>query len=836
MIGTKEWMYENYNIEPTKVPLEQHPVIRRIFCCAYRKYDKFSGGTGGPGGVLHLLEKLFDKSPVAGMIPEYIYMPETRVVPGHVWQELSVLNVRLKFIIAAAGYIAMHNAIKESKDMGENPVLMCHDIGSAYGAFLADRPFILIYHQQGSIISEMLSAGEPVNDMDNEIITYIEHKVFLNAKRVYFPSNGAKEVLKENCSLSSKEWDDIKFGEFPLYNTVEDVGERIAIPILHTKAEGEVFISVGDFVYDKGLDRVPDFLDIYSKKSERRVTWIAIGNTFDKDFVDNIKEKCKKLDITAYIVDHRVAHSELMELETMADYYIMLHRKSIFDLASLEAMQLGKCMILSDCDSNREFNVYNNVILVNVEDMEHAVQKVIEADLMNWQHLNKKVFEECFSNQAFLNRYSKAVYELGTELTGIQYRRSISAINRLNFSKWKNRYEGKKCIICGSGSSLDNIKTKEEDYIYIALNKALFYEVIHYDFLFMQDKPKNQVYTLDDYNRYDCTKFYGIINNSQVKVEGLGGNEVVFQNLSGEIYRYDLNHVAFDYKCDRFEHELDTYALTDAQSVLFSALQFAVFAGFSKIKLAGVEFSDINYGNVANQSLYVKNVVKNLLVFKKQLKRDRPEVDFGFVATTNVKLNREFFLMDESKQVFVSGIYTEKYRDMVILQEQTCKDDYTFDFRYITDEEWNKNKAPANVSFYSGNTLKTQLIIDKIKECWGNVLIITDADLIFLQRTKENILFRLKNSDIFFIREEFERNSVNDSKFIVMNCNEASLRYWEEVQTVLQDKRGYDPEIVNQIILKNLTDLKYQVLPETFLNGVVSRVTLYVRKGLVVPD
>lgn len=835
MIGSREWMYENYDVETRKASVGHNTSIRRIFCCAYRKYDRYAGGTGGPGGVLHLLEHLFGESSVAGMIPEYIYMPEERVVPENVWQQMSILNGRLKFVIAAAGYVATHKVIKESEVMGENPVLMCHDIGSAYGAVLSGRPFILIYHQQGSIIREMLSAGEPVSDIDKRIMAYIEHKVFLNAIRVYFPSNGAKDVLKESCSLSKKEWAEIRIGEFPLYNTVEDIRENISVPTLQTKAAGEVFISIGDFLYDKGLDRVPDFLDIYSKKSEQKVTWIAIGNTFDKEYVENIKEKCKKLSIIAYIVDHRVAHSELMELVAMADYYIMLHRKSIFDLASLEAMQLGKCMILSDFGSNREFNVFNNVILVNLEDMELAAEKVIKADYMNWQRLNKKAFSEYFSNQAFLDRYSKAVYDLGAELTGSQYRRSMSAINRLNFSKWKNRYDGKKCIICGSGSSLDSIKTKEENSIYIALNKALFYEPIHYDFLFMQDKPKNQVYTQEDYNRYDCIKFYGIINNSNVQVEGVGGNEVVFQNVSGEIYRYDLNHVAFDYKCDNYEYELDTYALTDAQSVLFSALQFAVFAGFKEIKLVGVEFSDINYGNAANKSLYAKNVEKNLLVFKKQLKRDRPEIEFGFVSTFNVELEQEFCLMDEARQIFVSGIYTEKYRDMVKLQEQTCKDDYVFDYRYITDEEWNKNKATAGISFYSENTIKTQLVIDKIKEYWGNVLIVTDADLIFLQKTKGDLFSRLRKSDMLFLGEAFERNTSNiNIQFVAMNCNEASLKYWEAVQAKIKDNRGCDQDIVNQIIYENLTDLKYQILPETFLNGVVSRVSLYISKGFIV--
>jgi len=76
-------------------------------------------------------------------------------------------------------------------------------------------------------------------------------------------------------------------------------------------------------------------------------------------------------------------------------------------------------------------------------------------------------------------------------------------------------------VICGAGKSLESIRNNDEDYIYFALNKALFYEKIYFDFLIIQDEPKNQIYTMDDYDRYDCVKFYGIITNPHMKGCGI---------------------------------------------------------------------------------------------------------------------------------------------------------------------------------------------------------------------------------------------------------------------------------------------------------------------------
>lgn len=118
------------------------------------------------------------------------------------------------------------------------------------------------------------------------------------------------------------------------------------------------------------------------------------------------------------------------------------------------------------------------------------------------------------------------------------------------------------------------------------------------------------------------------------------------------------------------------------------------------------------------------------------------------------------------------------------------------------------------------------MVIDKIKAHFGKTLIVTDADLVFLRETREEISAMLKNYDMLFLRERgshkelFDRAKANiNIGFVAMNCNEASLDFWKQVQAETSMSKGWDQEVVNNILLNDYKQLKYTLLPETYLNG-----------------
>ncbi len=476
-------------------------------------------------------------------------------------------------------------------------------------------------------------------------------------------------------------------------------------------------------------------------------------------------------------------------------------------------------------------------------DMEpETVKKISFADApLYWDALGEGTAESRSDRERFRDLLSAAFHpRKKTDLLRDSYRRMMmefaqsnreipceSEVNRRYLGEYRNKYAGKSVVICGAGSSLDSLKEQDKDTMYIALNRALFYEPISFDFLFMQDYPTDG-HSLEDYNSYDCVKFYGIITNPSVRrhLRGMGGAEVDFKDVAKKINRYELSPIWYNYRVDHFEYDLDKRFVTDAQSVLFSALQFAVFAGFQKISLCGIEFSDKNFGGKENPSHYARNVGNNLRSFKHQLLIERPDIELSILYSGNEWLKGNFRALDRTNiPVTVTGIYTWDYRKMLRLQMDSCKDDYRFDYVYIPDALWEEYKGKSDMPFYDGNPLKVDAVLMKIREYWGEVLIVADADLVFFQETKSNLLTLLGNRDMLFLQErrsdapKYERAGANiNIGFVVIRCNQASLEFWQKVREEVLREKGWDQEIVNEMI-KRGESISFAMLPDTYLNG-----------------
>ena len=323
----------------------------------------------------------------------------------------------------------------------------------------------------------------------------------------------------------------------------------------------------------------------------------------------------------------------------------MLQRVSIFDLAILEAMRGGAAMILSKAGGNLEVNTENNIVFWEEGEEDKTVAEIIARDKKAWGQQNADIFNKYFSQKSFFAKYAAMIDEEIVK-AGYYLNGGTSDINKENLIPWKNRFEGKKAIICGSGSSLDDCDGSE-DAVYIALNRALFYDKVKFDMLFMQDLPQNQPYTIEDYNQYPCTKFYGNITNP--RTQKIGFEIDSYTDCKGEIVSYELAPRWYDYKVDDITFDLQKNYVLDMQSVLFSAVQFAIFAGFKEIELYGIEFSDANYGGNENPNKYSYYVPFNMRKMKDTISEKYPDVVFKFGSTTNEKLKAYFEECDMRK-------------------------------------------------------------------------------------------------------------------------------------------------------------------------------------------
>ncbi|MDE5697454.1 MAG: glycosyltransferase [Lachnospiraceae bacterium] len=635
-----------YKLPPVLLEKKDSNKTIEVVSCAFRKHEPQKGLTGGPNGVLATEREVFGDM-YHGIYMRYIFHSKEIRYPMHLEKALAGLAHMVRINFYAAYYL--ENCVDCWSRMSDSTELffVCHDLGFAYGAYLRGCKYVLIWHTQGSMINERESFGEVLSERDKDLLNYLEQVVFENAEEVYFPSKGAKKAYLDTTQINVE---NVRFSAEPLYNTISDkkiepinISKKFHLESID-RANTDIFLSVGDFSENKGLDRIPPILNAYVKATGKNVYWIAIGSRHLAGIYEKLCSEKDNWLFESSLYGERVEHNTLLQLVEYTDYYIMMQRHSIFDLSTLEAMQAGKAIVLSAVGGNLEINRESNVIFVEDNNIEKAIQQLKERDKCELGELNRKVFYQYFSKKSFFKEYAKMIDKAALSY-GIVFNRN-SEINKRELTPWKNRYYGKKVVICGAGQSLDAYQYNR-DYIHIALNRTLFYENIQFDFVFMQDYPRNQPYTMEDYNRYPCTKFYGIITNSGTKNIGLR-KEDYHDRDDGNIINYELAPMWYDYRVDSIKFNIDEQCVLDAKSVVFSAIQFAVFAGFREIILYGIDFSDTNYGGEKNPNKYNNAVINNLIAFKKAIKKLDPKILFKFGSTKNDYLLKKFQYIDKN--------------------------------------------------------------------------------------------------------------------------------------------------------------------------------------------
>ena len=388
-----------------------------IVSCAYRQYDPATGKTGGPGGVL-ATQRLALGDEYRGQQLAYVFDEGGKgALRDRLAVQLAGLSAKVADIVLGAEYVRTSPEVLRARAEGRRLLLVCHELGTAYGAHLLGVPYVLVYHQQGSTLQEIRSLGRAPGAHEAHVADRLERLVLENAQRVYFPSLGAREAYRATSRID--EAGHVAFADTALYNTVsavdhgEDVADRSAVlrALTHELKlpakddRTDVFVSVGDFNSDKGLDRVPALLDRYAELTGRQVVWVAVGAAADRGDFLAFRDAQSNRRFTARLLGERMTHDKLLALLDYADYYVMLHRSSIFDLATLEAMRAGKALVLSPVGGNLEVDLDGNVLFVDEATVDDACRVIESRDAVAWGERNRRVFEDHFSLEHFAERY-----------------------------------------------------------------------------------------------------------------------------------------------------------------------------------------------------------------------------------------------------------------------------------------------------------------------------------------------------------------------------------------------------------------------------------------------
>jgi glycosyltransferase involved in cell wall biosynthesis len=356
------------------------------------------GPSGGPGGVNALLQ---------------IYNGAYKIIPSLTchFQPRIACDPEARLTPAMRQRLELQRFLDQAVAPDANTLYIAHDPCTALHLNQRRRPYALVYHQQGSFVSEARSFGINLAPATEENSVRMERGAFGGARKIAFPSRGARDEYMRTSLLKPDEIGRIATESVILYNTCyldretvrppeADAIERLAGP------RRKIILTVASLTGHKGADQIPAFL-ARIENFTRDFLWVLVGSgplqptILDALDRSGIREHCLH-------IERRMPQTELATLMDMAAYYLMMHRLSIFDMATLEAMSRKCVPILTPVGGNLEFDKERNILYTNrIGPRLHANDSFLE--IMG--RLNQKVQNEYFGPIAFLQGYRRIVDE-----------------------------------------------------------------------------------------------------------------------------------------------------------------------------------------------------------------------------------------------------------------------------------------------------------------------------------------------------------------------------------------------------------------------------------------
>ena len=360
--------------------------MNKIVFCTLRDNK---GATGGPAGVLYLQKQVLGSN-ISDCNCDYWF---------NTFSSDNIIKRVLNKVLFLSRCLFKRNTY-----------FFTHDITSGWILSILGRRYSLIYHSQGPSIEESMNLGKSYGKMSGWFLRYRERMAFTHAKTLHFPSMGAAEMYFQS-KYASCSMDEVNLRK-PLYNIIPqaEINKPKDFP-LEKDEHVLTFFSLGTLTVAKGQDQTVEFLAEFVKYYKKPVRYIFVGKGPLKEIlIKKLDEiKCGYSFFTYYYFD-ALPHDVVMYLHQISDVYIMLHRISIFDFATLEAMSQDSAVVLSRVGGNPEFNRNDNVVFA--EEAMKDMKKFAETDFITLKQRNIDVFGKYFSEEAFRKQYETFVSDL----------------------------------------------------------------------------------------------------------------------------------------------------------------------------------------------------------------------------------------------------------------------------------------------------------------------------------------------------------------------------------------------------------------------------------------
>ena len=379
----------------------------RFISVAARPMPK--GPCGGAGGVSYRLMKanerykLFEET-VFIFSDKCISSSEGEIVasPVPVKQQLAELE-------------SLYLKLDRILEFNDDDYFAFHDLES-FVAMKQALPWIdktlVMYHQQGSIYSESIFMGNDPNERYEEFCFNLTRIAVEQSQLFGFPSRGAKqaliETLPEICPFLDKKQ------EIIIYNgcSPEITSKNSALEGLFemlTQVRGDIFVTVAALNEAKGVERLPAFFKEYGEYVEDYF-WIVIGNGVKRE---ELSKGLADLEGHVLWLNVPVDNQDIIRLYDSSDYYILAHRYSIFDYATIEAMHMGCIPILTPVGGNMEMiTEENGYFLDDALSGEGFIEWKKKQNITELKERNRQIAGERFSEYSMLKAYYDTVISL----------------------------------------------------------------------------------------------------------------------------------------------------------------------------------------------------------------------------------------------------------------------------------------------------------------------------------------------------------------------------------------------------------------------------------------
>lgn len=399
------------------------------------------GGPGGPIACLRnmwlankdyqLMENFFTACPSAVYVPKnaIVNKSDSDIEPNGVnlSKELSMLIKNNKTSVKQLEYFLTICNLKQFLawmnrrfKFNGNDIFLLQDTNILL-AFIDQFPHLkriaTAYHGQGVMSSELKKSNPEILDIMDEVQLMQLRKI----KHWIFPSMGAVEgFLQTATPAMRKAAESCEFHvAYNGYERKEIINPDKDFQDFLESLNADIIFASASFLYrNKGVERIPRVLSNFKNSTGARIHWVLVGGGEMQEEVEKEIGKYLNEDEYTWFKKRFDNQDNIFALFQKADFYIMMHRVSVFDLSTLQAMSYKCVPFLSDVGGNKELCGFNNGILCNPDSGELKLDKIIEKDGCNKASLEKlkednaRIIKEKFNNHAFLSGYFSVLKEL----------------------------------------------------------------------------------------------------------------------------------------------------------------------------------------------------------------------------------------------------------------------------------------------------------------------------------------------------------------------------------------------------------------------------------------